>query len=149
MSLIDWWFIFPMPNSSLELLNWDASILYEYWSYIIIGLFIIVLGENIWFYFFTDPKPKALKVYWLRKLIFCLLFIVLALIFLLTSSYSLAGEFQTFSIWRLLYLIFILLLDYLEMELILYLFFLFLSSFSIRWHLRAMRRYPWYFRNIN
>ncbi len=146
---IDWWFIFPMPDSSLEFLNWDASILYNYWSFIIIGLFIIVLGVNIWFYFFTLPKPDALKKYWRRKLIFCLLFIFLALILLLTKSSLLAGEFQVFDIWRLFYLIFILLLDYLEMELFLYLIFLFVSLFPIRWHLVAMRRYPFYFKNIN
>lgn len=144
---MDWWIIFPMPDASSELFNWDASILYEFWSYLMIGFFVLVFINNIWFYFFTLPDSQALKKYWLRYLFCGLLLIGLAIIFILTNTEKLIEGPQPFNIWRLLWLILILAIDYLEMTFIIGSFFLGFSLIpSIKLQIRAMRRYPFYFR---
>ena len=144
-----WWYIFPMPDASLELINWDASVLSEYWTFILIALLVIVLANNIWFYFFTLPNATALKRYWYSKLILYIIFIIAGLIFLHSKTTELAGSFQSFSIWRLLYLFVILSLDYWLMSFIFYVIFLLISCLPSRLQIRAMRRYPFYIKNIN
>ncbi|MCX7612530.1 MAG: hypothetical protein N2043_13185 [Ignavibacterium sp.] len=143
---MDWWYIFPMPDASSELFNWDASVLNEYWGYIIIGFIVVIIGFYVWFYFFNKPKPDALRKFWVRYIIIGVILVIAALIFLLTNVEKLAGESQPINIWRLLWLIFLLSLDYLEASFIIYLIFMVFASMPFnRTQLRAMRRYPFPF----
>ncbi len=142
---MDWWYIFPMPDASSELFNWDASLLYEFWGYIMIGFILLVLGFNIWYYFFTLPDPSALKRYWLVYIFLGIFLISIALIFILSNTEKLAGEPQPLNFWRILQLIFWLTIDYLIITFLWWLLFLAFCYIPIsKLQSRAMRRYPIY-----
>lgn len=143
---MDFWYIFFMPDASAELFNWDESILFEYWGYIIVLFIFFVIMFKIWYYFFTLPNPQALKRFWMGYIILGLVLITGALIFILSNTEKLAGESQTFNIFRFFWLFFILLLDYVEISIIISLIIFLISKIPfLRWQIRAMRRYPFHF----
>lgn len=147
--MMDFYYIFPMPNANDELFNWDYYTLREVWFYYIIILILIILVKKVWFYFFSLPKKNALRNFWLSCL--CEFSVSSILGFILLEQYylNLSGLTGFINFNQFLIILFFFILDYLIASFIITTLFIligiFTSKLKIPTRIRAMRRYPFHF----
>lgn len=147
--MFDFYLIFPIPNATSELFNWDHEVLIEVWGYYIVILAILILISKIWFYFFSYPTKKALINFWLSCAIEYFITSLLGYILIYNYYLELAGQSGFISIIQYFVLLIFFTIDYIIASIIILTILLMLGYISaqLNYHtrIRALRKYPFKF----
>ena len=147
--MFDFYYIFPIPDVTSEIFNWDYSVLREMWFYYLLILFFLIILSKVFFYFFYYPVKGALKIFWF-SLIFEFFVTSLIGFILIKIFYSdLADQKGFLSFIQFLIILFYFLMDFIIASVITLTIFLSIGFFSAKMQLktriRAMRKYPFKF----
>jgi len=134
---IDFWYIILMPDSTLEILNWDLSFLREYWFWFFIVFLVFGILFFIWFYVFAKPTTYLNRVYYVSVFVFPVIFALFNLLILYLNRYNLNAE--NWNLWVCLYII---LISYLAIVEIFIIIFAISLLINLLWKKSATRRYP-------